>query len=148
MNEPTLVAVGPADRAALEAMVRAYYAEDRLTFDEHRQGTALAALLDGDGLGRAWLVRHGDAVVGYVVLTLGFSLESGGRDGFVDELYVVPTARGGGIGARVLALVEAEARALGLKKLYLEVGHDNRASGLYRRAGFIDHARHLMSKPL
>ena len=47
--------------------------------------------------------------VGYVVVTLGFSLESGGRDGFIDELYIAPAARGRGIGAKVLALVEREA---------------------------------------
>ena len=91
-------------------------------------------------------MRHEGTIVGYVVLTLGFSVESGGRDGFIDELYVAPAARGRGIGAKVLALVGREAGALGLKRLYLEVGHDNPAHGLYRRAGFVDHPRHLMSK--
>lgn len=146
--EPALTPVGPGDRAALEAMVRAYYAEDGLAFDERCQGAALAALLDGDPLGLAWLVRLADATIGYVVLTLGFSLESGGRDGFIDELYIAPPARDRGLGAKVLALIECEARAQGLKRLYLEVGHDNPAQGLYRRAGFVDHRRYLMSKPL
>jgi ribosomal protein S18 acetylase RimI-like enzyme len=143
-----LVPAGPRHRAALEAMVRAYYAEDGLTFDERRQGVAIGALLDGDPLSLPWLVQHAGAVAGYVVLTLGFSLESGGRDGFVDELYIAPPARGRGLGGLVLALVEREASALGLKRLYLEVGHDNPAQGLYRRAGFVDHRRYLMSKPL
>jgi ribosomal protein S18 acetylase RimI-like enzyme len=146
--EPALVPVGRGDRAALEAMVRAYYAEDCLPFEERRQGAGIDALLDGDPLGLAWLVRHGGATVGYVVLTLGFSLESGGRDGFIDELYIVPGARGRGIGARILALVDHEATVRGLKRLYLEVSHDNPAQRLYRRAGFADHARHLLSKPL
>jgi ribosomal protein S18 acetylase RimI-like enzyme len=148
MAEPVLVPVGAGDRAALEVMVRAYYAEDGLAFDEERQGAALAALLDGDPLGLAWLVRLGDAIVGYVVVTLGFSLESGGRDGFIDELFIVPAARAQGIGAKVLALVEREARTRNLQRLYLEVGHDNPARGLYRRAGFVDHQRYLMSKSL
>jgi ribosomal protein S18 acetylase RimI-like enzyme len=143
-----LAPVGPGDRAALEPMVRAYYAEDGLAFDEARQGAALAAMLDGDPLCLAWLVRVADATVGYVVVTLGFSLESGGRDGVIDELFVAPSMRGRGIGAKVLALVEQEARARGLNRLYLEVGHDNPAQGLYRRAGFVDHGRHLMSKYL
>jgi ribosomal protein S18 acetylase RimI-like enzyme len=148
LAEPVLVPVGPGDRAALEAMVRAYYAEDGLAFDEQRQGAALAALLEGDPLCLAWLVRLADATVGYVVVTLGFSLESGGRDGFIDELFIVPTARARGIGSQVLALVEREARARNLQRLYLEVGHDNPARGLYRRAGFVDHQRYLMSKYL
>jgi ribosomal protein S18 acetylase RimI-like enzyme len=145
---PGLVPAGPGDRAALEAMVRAWYAEEGLAFDERRQGAALTAVLEGDALAFAWLVRHQGAMVGYVVLTLGFSLESGGRDGFVDELYIAPAMRNRGLGAKVLGLVEREASSRGLNKLYLEVGHDNPAQGLYRRAGFIDHRRHLMSKPL
>jgi ribosomal protein S18 acetylase RimI-like enzyme len=54
--------------------------------------------------------------------------------------------RGRGIGAQVLALVEHEARVRGLARLYLEVAHGNPALSLYRRAGFTDHRRHLMSK--
>lgn len=144
--DAALVPVGSGDRAVLEPMVRAYYAEDGLAFDEHRQGAALAAVLAGDPLCLAWLVRHEGAIVGYVVVTLGFSLESGGRDGFIDELYFAPPVRGRGLGAKVLALVEREAAARGLQRLYLEVGHGNPAHGLYRRAGFVDHPRHLMSK--
>jgi ribosomal protein S18 acetylase RimI-like enzyme len=147
MPGQALVPVGPGDRAALESLVRAYDAEDGLDFDEARQGAALAAVLAGDPLCLAWLVRHAGAV-GYVVVTLGFSLESGGRDGFIDELFIVPSARGRGLGARVLALIEREASARGLNKLYLEVGHDNPALALYRRAGFVDHRRYLLSKPL
>src|SRR5918996_6338733 len=97
-GEPVLATVGPGDRAALEPLVRAYYAEDGLAFDQRRQGAALTALLAGDPLCLAWLVRLAGESVGYVVVSLGFSLESGGRDGFIDELYIAPAARGGGIG--------------------------------------------------
>jgi GNAT superfamily N-acetyltransferase len=142
-----LAPVGPGDRAALEPMVRAFYAEDGLAF-EARQGAALAAMLAGDPLCLAWLVRVADATVGYIVVTLGFSLESGGRDGVIDEFFVVPSMRRRGIGGQVLALIEREARERNLQRLYLEVGHGNRAHGLYRRAGFVDHERHLMSKYL
>jgi len=128
-------------------MVRAYYDEDGLSFGED-QARALRMLAGQDDHGVAWLVRQSNATIGYVVLTLGFSVESGGRDGFVDEIYLRPQARGHGFGATVLRLAEQEARARGVRKLYLEVGEGNRAHALYRRAGFSDHRRHLMSKPL
>ena len=144
--DAALVPVGPGDRGTLEAMVRAYCAEDGLAFDAQRQGAALTAAADGDALCLAWLVRRAEETVGYVVLTLGFSLESGGRDGFIDELYIAPAMRGRGIGTQALALVEREAGTRGLKRLYLEVAHGNPALALYRRAGFTDHRRHLMSK--
>ncbi len=145
---PDLVPVASADLTVLEGLVRAYYAEDGLTFHEQRQPDALARLVEGEALGRAWLVRQGARVVGYVVLTWSFSVESGGLDGYVDELFLAPEVRGRGLGARVLALAELEARRLGLLRLYLEVEHGNRALNLYRRAGFVDHHRHLMSKRL
>jgi ribosomal protein S18 acetylase RimI-like enzyme len=146
MDQPVLVAVGPADRPALEPMVRAYYAEDGLELDERRQGAALSALLAGDPLCLAWLIQLAGETIGYVVVTVGFSVESGGRDGFIDELYVAPAMRGRGVGARVLALVEHQARARGLGRLLLEVAHGSPALNLYRRAGFTGHPRHLMSK--
>lgn len=148
MPDVELAPVGPDERPALEALVRAYYAEPGMAFDEQRHGAALAALAAGDPYGLAWLVREAGAIVGYVVVALGFSLESGGRDALIDELYIAPAARGRGLGGAVLALVEREARARGLKRIYLEVAHGNRAVGLYRRAGFSDHRRYLMSKDL
>ena len=146
--DPELVPVAAADLAVLEGLVRAYYAEDGLSFDERRQLAALARLVDGEALARGWLVRLGGRVVGYIVLTWSFSVESGGLDGYIDELFLAPEVRGRGLGSRVLALAELEARRLGLLRLYLEVEHGNRALSLYRRAGFVDHHRYLMSKRL
>jgi ribosomal protein S18 acetylase RimI-like enzyme len=148
MPRVELAPVGPDERPALEGLVRAWYAEDGMAFDARRQGKALRALAAGDPYGLAWLVRHAGETVGYAVVALGFSLESGGRDALIDELYIVPAARGRGLGGQVLALIEREARGRGLKRLYLEVAHGNRAQNLYRRAGFARHRRYLMSKDL
>jgi ribosomal protein S18 acetylase RimI-like enzyme len=145
---PVLAPVGSADLAVLEALVRAYYAEDGLTFDERRQPAGLARLVEGDAFAAAWLVRQDGGAIGYVILTWSFSLESGGRDGFIDELFLVPEVRGRGLGTQVLAQAELEARRRGCLRLYLEVEHGNPAIGLYRRAGFVDHRRHLLSKRL
>ncbi len=129
--------------------MRAYYVEDGHAFHEERQPAALAALVaGGTALGHGWLVRHRGQPVGYVVLTLGFSIEAGGCEGCIDELYLVPEVRGRGLGRRVLALLEGEAARLGVRRLFLEVEHGNRAIALYRRAGFVDHGRYLLSKRL
>lgn len=141
-----LAALEAADLPLLERFVRAYYLEDGHAFHEDRQPAALAALAAGDPFGRAWLVRTGGRTVGYVVLTWAFSVEAGGREACVDELYLVPEARNRGLGRRVLELLEAEARVLGVSRLFLEVERRNRVIGLYRRAGYVDHDRFLMSK--
>jgi GNAT superfamily N-acetyltransferase len=53
------------------------------------------------------------------------------------RMYVVPEARGRGLGRRVLAELESEARKLGYTGIVLETG-DRQAEpiGLYRSAGF------------
>ncbi len=118
-------------------------------FDEAAVRAALAQFLADSALGRAWLVADGETPIGYVVLTFGFSLESHGRDGIIDEIYVAAEYRGQGVGARLLEFVEAEARRIGLKKIYLEVEQPNtRAKKFYSRLGFVDHNRSLMSKLL
>ena len=141
-----LVAIARTDLPLLEQLVRAYYLEDGHTFREGRQLPALAALAAGEPFGRAWLVRQGERPVGYAVLTWAFSVEAGGREACLDELYLVPEIRNRGLGRRVLALLEAEARREGVRRMFLEVERHNRVIALYRRAGYVDHDRFLMSK--
>jgi diamine N-acetyltransferase len=140
-----LVPVTGPDLPLLEQLVRAYYLEDGHTFRD-RQPAALAALVTGEPLARAWLIRVGPRPVGYVVLTLTFSVEASGREACVDEFYLIPEMRNRGLGSRALALVEAEARNLHVRRIFLEVQRGNRVIGLYRRAGYVDHDRFLMSK--
>jgi len=53
------------------------------------------------------------------------------------RMYVTPTARGRGLGRRLVAALEAEARAIGVKRLVLETGIRQAAAlALYRATGF------------
>jgi diamine N-acetyltransferase len=141
-----LAAVVAADLPLLEGFVRAFYLEDGHTFREDRQQTALAALVASEPLCRTWLIRLDARPVGYVVLALTFSVEAGGLEACVDEFYLLPDVRNQGLGSGALALVEAEARDLAVRRIFLEVQRGNRVIGLYRRAGYVDHDRYLMSK--
>jgi drug/metabolite transporter (DMT)-like permease/GNAT superfamily N-acetyltransferase len=59
--------------------------------------------------------------------------------GELKRMYVVPSARGGGLGARLVAALEDEARRLGHRKLRLDTAEPLReAQRLYRRAGYRD----------
>jgi putative acetyltransferase len=57
--------------------------------------------------------------------------------GEVKRMYVVPEARGRGLGRRLLEELEAQARALGYTSVVLETGdRQPEALGLYESAGF------------
>jgi ribosomal protein S18 acetylase RimI-like enzyme len=118
-----------------------------IPFDEEELRAPLEKFLAHPELGRAWLVQHEEKAVGYVILTLGYSFEYRGVDAFIDELYVEAQWRRRGFGRQAMEYVEAQARALGVNALHLEVDRGNDAAiELYRRAGYEDHGRHLMTR--
>jgi ribosomal protein S18 acetylase RimI-like enzyme len=142
-----LRAAGPADAARIAAFMAPFHAELGLPFDRARAERLVAEMLASPCLGRLWLVEDGGRAVGYVALALGFSFEYGGRDGLVDELYLEPAARGRGLGRAALAALLAEADALGLAAVHLEVERGNAAAErLYRSLGFGGNDRRLLSR--
>lgn len=57
--------------------------------------------------------------------------------GELKRMYVSPAVRGTGLGRRLVAALEAEARALGVRRLVLETGtRQHAAIALYRATGF------------
>jgi GNAT superfamily N-acetyltransferase len=147
--EATFRLADPTDMGLLVEFMREYYEFDHLPFNEPLAHAALRNLLSNDSLGRIWLIYAEDQAIGYVVLTLGYSLEYQGRDAFIDELYLRSAYRGQGIGTQSLQFVERAARSLGVRALHLEVERKNTAAqAFYRQEGFADHNRYLMTKLL
>ena len=148
MVEVELVEARAEHEHELLALAQAFHVEDGHPLTE--QGAdALRLTIRGHPLARAWLIRADGRTVGYTVLGFGFGIEYGGPDAFVDDLYVVPDARGRGIGAAALERAEAEAQALGLRALFLVVDPENvRAMRLYRGRGFEGTHWLLMAKRL
>lgn len=145
MVEVEIAAPGAAE--AFLDLMQQFYGEARYPFDREKARAALEPFLANPALGRAWLFRDGGAAVGYFVLTLGWSLEYGGRDAFVDELFVSPSHRGRGLGRRALEVIDEACRELGVRALHLEVEKENvPAEELYRQRGFEDHNRRLMTR--
>jgi ribosomal protein S18 acetylase RimI-like enzyme len=118
-------------------------------FDEPAVREALRKFLASPDLGQAWVFFEEETPVGYIVLSFGYSFEYHGRDSFIDELYIEPQYRRQGIGRRAMQFTAERARELGVNAIHLEVDQGNDpAAELYRRAGYHDHVRSLMTKRL
>ena len=144
-----LLPAGPADLGALLAMRARFNHSQGYAFDEAAARHALGELLARAELGRVYRVVQGDAAVGYAALTFGWSLEWGGRDAFVDEIFVEEPARGRGVGRAALRALAAEAGRLGVCALHLEVETANEAAqALYRSEGFVANDRRILTRRL
>ena len=137
----------PPDAELLLGLMREFYEFEHIEFVREDARRALSQLLSDATLGRVWLIESGAERAGYLVLTLGFSLEFKGRDAFVDELFLRAGFRGRGYGKSALRFAEEACRAMGVRALHLEVERANAtAREVYRRSGFREHDRHLMTK--
>jgi GNAT superfamily N-acetyltransferase len=143
--EPALRAAERADLPDLVRFVQAYYRLEDIPFDLFRIERGLVPLLERDDLGRVWMIEVDGGVVGYVVLCFGYSVEKGGRDAMVDEFFIDEAYRRRGVGRRVLERILAEARALGVVSVFLEVERGNEAARrLYAGAGFRSRDKYLL----
>lgn len=139
----------PDDIPTMLPMMREFYTVERLAFDPARSERLLTMLIGDPRFGRLVLIESGDAIAGYMILGFGFSLEFGGRDAFIDELFVLPQWRGRGLGTGAVEYACELCRVEGMESLHLEADHSNeRAHKLYLGLGFRDHERHLMSRKL
>jgi putative acetyltransferase len=81
----------------------------------------------------AFLVVHLDGVP----VGCGALRRIDAETGELKRMYVAPAARGTGLGRRLVDALEAEARALGIRRLVLETGtRQTAAIALYRATGF------------
>lgn len=128
----------PADIPQLLALVRRYWEFERIAgFDALRVELTLQQLLADAQLGAAWVAEEHGQLRGYLVAVLLLSLEHGGLMAEVDELFVLPQARGRGLGAQLLAAAEAALAARGCVRLQLELGVANEAArAFYARKGY------------
>lgn len=120
-----------------------YYNEAHCVAQPKKHRWAIEKLVDNPAVGRLWILQVGQDVVGYIVLSLGYSLERGGMDAYIDDLYVIPAARRRGFGRTALQLALGEAAQLGAQAVHLQVDRANdRARHMCRQLGFADRDQH------
>jgi GNAT superfamily N-acetyltransferase len=131
-----------ADRDAAVRLLAAQLAEHDIPIETPLLMEAVDGMLAREERGAILLALIDAAPIGLAVMSQTWTVEHGGTAMWLDELYVEPAHRNGGIGARLLEAVVTEAKRRGARALDLEVtaGHA-RAANLYQRRGFEKHDR-------
>lgn len=133
-----------ADIGDLDAVVELLGAQ----FEEHRVALSLRQLSDAvrglisDERRGTILLAQDPHPNGVAALAYTWTLEHGGLVAWLDELFVVPTHRGRGVGQALLRRALDVAKEAGCRAVDLEVDSNHaRAEHLYRRDGFTPLAR-------
>ncbi len=143
----SLYLAGPEDMDRLLPMVTAFHAFEGIASTEAKRREAIAPLLDGSPHGAIWLIGPRRGPVGYIAITFGWSIEMGGLDGFIDELFIRENVRGRGMATEALTALMPYLAKAGLKALHLEVPRGaTGARDVYEKQGFTSRdTYHLMT---
>ena len=137
------------DIAVLVELMAEFYGEAGFPLPTRSATHAFEVLLADPRLGCVLMVNAGDADVGYLVLTFGYSMEYGGLRAFVDDFYVRTSSRGKGLGAVLLRAARVRCIEVGVRALLVETGLEGHpARRLYLREGFADSGRSLLTQGL
>lgn len=138
-----------SDSDQLLQLIHHFYQHFNYPYIEAEKRQTLESLWQNPTFGRIYFIQSERNIIGYVYLSFYFSLEFGGRTAFIDELFVLPSYRGLGIGSCVIEQVEQQCRAWQFRALHLESERNNTgATALYLKLGFLDYDRRLLTKQL
>ena len=94
-------------------MMEDFYKMFEYDFDEERATSVIRDLIKDQKIGRLWLIREEEELIGYVALIFSYSLGYG-RTGLLDEFYLVESHRSKGIGREIIEKVLNEAKKCSL----------------------------------
>jgi len=126
-----------ADAPAVLGLLRAFSTEVGTNLSEEHLTAGLMPLIAKPELGDLLVAEQGGELVGYVVITWGWGIESGGAEALVDEMFVAESARNQGVGTLLMTSAITKAQEREVKVVFLETEQDNPESrALYERLGF------------
>lgn len=141
-------ALTPADRAHWEPLWRGYLAFYKTSVPDETTALSFARLTGKNAAMRGWLAFQGEAAVGMVNAIDHPSTWTGGDYCYLQDLFVQPGLRGGGVGRRLIETVVESARGRGCSRVYWLTHETNLdAMQLYDRvadrSGFIQYRKML-----
>jgi GNAT superfamily N-acetyltransferase len=109
--------------------------------DEPHAVTATPQTLARDGFGKdpqfaALIAERGGVAVGFALYTFNYSVWTAARGVFIEDIWVVPEQRRGGVARALMVALAKECVARGYKRIDLNVLDWNPARGFYEKIGF------------
>jgi ribosomal protein S18 acetylase RimI-like enzyme len=126
----------PDDIPVLVDLMEEFYAEADYPLDRQWATNSFSTLLRDESFGAVWIIFHDGAPAGHIVLTIRFSMEYGGFDAFIDDLFIRSNYRRQGLGRAALKALFDECARRRVLAVHVEVGQDNlAANALYHSYG-------------
>jgi ribosomal protein S18 acetylase RimI-like enzyme len=145
----TTRSASPGDIPTLIGMMREFYAEADYALDADWAASSFGALLADPSRGAVWIGAADGEPAGYAVATFRHSMEFGGTDAFIDDLFVHPRFRRRGVGKAVLSEAFRACQERGVLAIHVETSADNAgAVALYGGLGMLDRGRLLLTRRL
>jgi GNAT superfamily N-acetyltransferase len=137
----------PADETQWRALWSAYLAYYRTDLAPQVTDATWARILDPDSRMSCRLAEQDGSIVGFAVWHHHLASWHVADDCYLEDLFVAPDARGGGVGRALLDDLFALARARGFGRIYWHTNTDNaRARALYDSYAPADgHIRYRLS---
>jgi len=128
-----------SDIPTLVELMEEFHAESGFPLNRTHAAETFSLLLSNSAWGAAWVLERAREPAGFVVLTLRFSMEHGGLQGIVDDLFVRVQHRRQGLARTAMEALFAECAGRGIRDVQVEVSEDNAAArALYRDFGLRD----------
>ena len=118
------------------------FSVDLATFEDEPDAVASTPqTLARDGFGKdpqfaALIAERAGKPVGFALYTFNYSVWTAARGIFVEDIWVTPEVRRGGVARALMAALAKECAAKGFKRIDLNVLDWNPARGFYERIGF------------
>jgi GNAT superfamily N-acetyltransferase len=118
------------------------FSVDLATYEDQPNAvTATPQSLARDGFGKdpqfaALIAERSGKPVGFALYTFNYSVWTAARGIFIEDIWVVPEERRGGVARALMVALARECSAKGYKRIDLNVLDWNPARGFYERLGF------------
>lgn len=130
-------------------LLRAYCEEVGTDLPDEHLLDGLSPIIAEEQIGDVLVAEESGELIGYLVMTWGWGIESGGREALIDEMYVIPNQRHAGVGTLLMTSALTRAQERETKVVFLETEQDNPESrALYERLGFEIESSIWMSRTL